>query len=434
MNKLNTWALVPKLRFPEFLGDGGWEENKLDDIGKIITGKTPNTKESEFWNGNILFITPTDIVEGNKYQTYTKRAITKQKETKILPIGSIVYTCIASIGKIAITTKVSSSNQQINSIIAKNNIVNEYIYYALVNLTPYIQSISATSTLPIINKTEFSKFKIKVPKKEEQQKIANCLSSLDDLITAQSQKLTTLKTHKKGLMQQLFPNQNQTTPTLRFPEFLETGNWLNILLGKLYSFKRTNSLSRNKLNYKEGLVKNIHYGDIHTKFSTLLDIKKEIIPFINTSQSLEKIKLDNYCIDGDIIFADASEDLDDVGKSIEIINLNNEGLLSGLHTLLARQNKSKLIVGFGGHLFKSYKIRLQIKKEAQGTKVLGISAKRLNNIKICFPQNKQEQQKIADCLSSLDDLITTQNQKLAVLKTHKKGLMQQLFPINEGAV
>ncbi len=217
-------------------------------------------------------------------------------------------------------------------------------------------------------------------------------------------------------------------PKLRFPEFRDTGDWSNKPLEELYSFKTTNSYSRDMLNYKKGSVKNIHYGDIHTKFSTLFDIENEIVPFINSSVSLEKIKSDCYCMEGDIVFADASEDLDDVGKSIEIVRLNNEKLLSGLHTLLARQKDRKLVVGFGGYLFKSSPIRAQVKKEAQGAKVFGISAGRLSNIKISFPNDKKEQQKISDCLSCIDELITAQAQKIESLKAHKKGLMQQLFP------
>lgn len=225
------------------------------------------------------------------------------------------------------------------------------------------------------------------------------------------------KEHKKGLV-----------PELRFSEFQNLADWDNEPLKNLYSFKVTNSYSRDQLNYEIGSVKNIHYGDIHTKFSTLFNIENEIVPFINPSISIEKIKLECYCVEGDVIFADASEDLEDVGKSIEIVNLNNDKLLSGLHTLLARQKDEKLIIGFGGYLFKSNRIREQVKKESQGTKVLGISSGRLSNIEVAFPSNKKEQTKIAACLSSLDDLITAQTQKIAALKTHKKGLMQQLFP------
>ncbi len=215
-------------------------------------------------------------------------------------------------------------------------------------------------------------------------------------------------------------------PKLRFPEFQD--EWKSESLGNVYSFKVTNSFSRDQLNYENGSVKNIHYGDIHTKFSTLFDIKKERVPFINPLVSLEKIALGSYCIEGDIVFADASEDMNDVGKSIEIVNVNNEKLVSGMHTLLARQKEKKIIVSFGGYLFKSDRIRLQIKKEAQGAKVYGISANRLLNIDICFPSDEKEQQKIADCLTSLDDLIAAQSQKVEALQAYKKGLMQNLFP------
>lgn len=222
--------------------------------------------------------------------------------------------------------------------------------------------------------------------------------------------------------------KDKIVPTLRFPEFKENEEWKIMPLKEVYVFKSTNSFTRDDLNYIEGEIKNIHYGDIHAKFSTQFDITNEKVPFIKPSISTEKIGIENYCIEGDMIFADASEDLKDIGKSIELVFLNNEKLLSGLHTLLARQRDHKLVIGFGGHLFLCNSIRSQIQREAQGAKVLGISATRLSNINIFYPSKKEEQRKIADCLSSLDDLITAQKQKLEALKTHKKGLMQQLFP------
>ncbi|MBW3039176.1 restriction endonuclease subunit S, partial [Acinetobacter baumannii] len=92
----------------------------------------------------------------------------------------------------------------------------------------------------------------------------------------------------------------------------------------LYEFKTTNTFSRDFLNYETGSVKNIHYGDIHTKFSTLFNLENENVPFVNQSVNLKRISDENYCKEGDLVFADASEDLKDVGKHIEIINLNNE--------------------------------------------------------------------------------------------------------------
>ncbi|HGJ5854522.1 restriction endonuclease subunit S [Arsenophonus nasoniae] len=222
--------------------------------------------------------------------------------------------------------------------------------------------------------------------------------------------------------------KNGLVPVLRFPEFIGETKWCFEQFDKIYEFKSTNSLSRDKLNSNGGTVKNIHYGDIHTKFSTLFDITSENVPYINDSKFLEKLKPEAYCRETDIIFADASENMEDIGKSIEIININNERLISGLHTLLARQKNQKLIKGFGGHLFNATVIRMQIQKEAQGTKVLSITTRRIASIKVPHPDDKKEQQKIADCLSSIDELIMAHTQKLNSLKAHKKALMQQLFP------
>lgn len=222
-------------------------------------------------------------------------------------------------------------------------------------------------------------------------------------------------------------------PKLRFPEFKKDGSWLKKPMGELFDFQSNNSLSRDKLNYDSGIVKNIHYGDIHTKFKTLFKIKDELLPYINKSESLDRVKSESYCVEGDIVFADASEDLEDIGKSIELVDLNNEKVLSGLHTILARPKENTFAKGFNGYLFKSPPMRTQIQKEAQGAKVLGISGKKMSKMDLFFPKNKNEQQKITDCLSSLDDLITAQNDTVEALKNYKNGLLQQLFP-QEGEV
>lgn len=217
-------------------------------------------------------------------------------------------------------------------------------------------------------------------------------------------------------------------PRLRFPEFSKASEWGNELMSSLYFFIRNNSLSRDKLNYESGDAKNIHYGDIHTKFPALFDITKELVPYVNSSEEIPAAGSEDYCIEGDMIFADASEDTKAVGKSMEIVRLAGEQLLSGQHTILARQKNDAIVVGFGGYLFQSGLIRSRIEREAQGTKVYQISSSRLGGIDIGFPRDKAEQQKIADCLTSLDEVIAAETRKLDALKAHKKALMQQLFP------
>ena len=233
---------------------------------------------------------------------------------------------------------------------------------------------------------------------------------------------------KVNMMSAKDKKKGALVPRLRFPEFIGDREWDCAQMGDIYAFKKNNSFSRDMLNYNAGDVKNIHYGDIHKKFSSHFYAENENIPFVNCNINLGSISEDCLCTAGDIIFADASEDIKDIGKCIEIISNNKERILSGLHTIFTRQFSSTLVIGFGGYLFQSPRVRAQIQKEAQGTKILGISSGRLATISISFPFAKGEQQKIADCLSSLDERIAAETNKLDALKAHKKGLLKQLFP------
>ena len=216
-------------------------------------------------------------------------------------------------------------------------------------------------------------------------------------------------------------------PPLRFPEFRGAGPWKVKRLGEVYRFKPTNSWPRDRLNYEHGTIKNIHYGDIHKGLNATFRIAEEVIPFID-EELATSISEDAFCEPGDIIFADASEDVADIGKAIEIVDTGGQKIVSGLHTILAHQIDQELVTGFGAYLFASSGIRAQIQQRAQGAKVLGISKSQLAEIILAYPKQEREQQKIADCLSSLDDLIRTEGERLAALKEHKKGLMQGLFP------
>lgn len=215
-------------------------------------------------------------------------------------------------------------------------------------------------------------------------------------------------------------------PKLRFPGFQE--RWEESTMSQLYSFKGNNSLSRDKLNYEGGSLRNIHYGDIHTKFAPLFRVDEEQVPYINDGETHSAAKPENYCAVGDMVFADASEDTDDIGKAIEIMETGDVPLVAGLHTILARPAAGKVAVGFGAYLFASNGVRSQIQREAQGAKVLGLSAVRLGAIRLSYPCDQKEQKRIVECLSFFDACISAETLKLDALKAHKQGLMQQLFP------
>ncbi len=430
--------LIPELRFPDFLKEGEWVDTQLDDLCELITkGTTPTTLGYRYTESGVNFIKIESICEGNinlQKAAFISEECNEALKRSQLKENDILFSIAGALGVVTTVGKEilpANINQALSIIRLKNEKQLDYVKAYLNSniIANEINKIKAGAAQPNISLNQVADFRILIPKNtQEQQKIASCLSALEKVIEAHNQKLDVLKDHKKGLMQNLFPQEEETVPKYRFPEFKKDGDWTFEQFNKVYSFLVTNSFSRENLNYEDGAVKNIHYGDIHTKFSTLFDITKEQVPYINTDISIERIREECYCKEGDIVFADASEDLNDVGKSIEIINVNNERLISGLHTLLARQIEPKLTKGFGGYLFLSNKIRNQIKKEAQGSKVTGISGTRILNIIIYYPKNKKEQQKIASCLSAIDELITAQAEKLKQLKVHKKGLMQGLFP------
>ncbi len=213
-------------------------------------------------------------------------------------------------------------------------------------------------------------------------------------------------------------------PVIRFPEFTE--NWQETKFKNHFEFKNTNSLSRDKLNYESGTIKNIHYGDIHTKFNTHFDIEKEELPFINEDVDITRIDDENYVLEGDLVMADASEDYADIGKSIEVTNTNNEKILAGLHTFLARKTDETLACSFFGHLLANYNVRLELMRIAQGTKVLGLSKGRVEQIALAIPK-PEEQEKISNSLTTVDNRIALLKEKKDNLLDFKKGVMQKIF-------
>jgi len=220
-------------------------------------------------------------------------------------------------------------------------------------------------------------------------------------------------------------SEEKLVPKLRFSGFDD--EWESVKLGDILTFYSTNSFSRDKLNYDSGNVKNIHYGDIHTKFPTLLSVSEnKDVPYINNDIDLFKFKEDQYLKEGDLIIADASEDYADIGKAIEVKDINDEKVLAGLHTILARDEKNIMVNGFKGYLFLTEDLKTNIKRIANGISVLGISKNNLSKLRVHIP-HKTEQQNIVKFLLSVDKKIELLEEKLEYYQDFKKYLMQQIF-------
>jgi len=205
-------------------------------------------------------------------------------------------------------------------------------------------------------------------------------------------------------------------PPLRFPEFV--GEWEKCKVSDLLDFYSTNSLSWEQLEYDTNAMMNLHYGLIHVGLPTMVDLSIDKLPNIKDGNTPKNYVL---CKEGDVAFADASEDTNEVAKAVEFYNLNGKDVVSGLHTIHGRDNSDKTVVGFKGYLFSSMAFHHQIRRIAQGTKIFSINTKNFAECYVSVP-TKKEQTKIATLLRLIDERIATQNKIIEKLHSLIKGI------------
>ena len=196
---------IPEARFKGF--EDEWMEVAISKIGTIITGNTPSTKNESFWNGNNVWVTPTDIKQ--KYISNSERKLTDDglKKSRKLPANTLLITCIASIGKNAILKCEGACNQQINAIIPNKNYNVDFLYYLFENEKSYLKFKAPQSVIKIMSKSEFIKLVFKFPLLEEQEKIGGYLSLLDEEIDNLKKQKELIKEMKRGAMQKLLSGE-----------------------------------------------------------------------------------------------------------------------------------------------------------------------------------------------------------------------------------
>ena len=215
---------------------------------------------------------------------------------------------------------------------------------------------------------------------------------------------------------------------MRFPEF--QGEWEKCKVSDLLDFYSTNSLSWDQLEYGTDNMLNLHYGLIHVGLPTMVDLSKDILPAIKKENEPKNFEL---CKEGDIAFADASEDTNEVAKAIEFYTLEDKAVVCGLHTIHGRDKSNKTVVGYKGYAFSSTAFHHQIRRIAQGTKIYSISAKNFAECYIGIP-SKEEQTKIASLLHLLDERIATQSKLIEKFESLIKGLNDSLYTQHGGEV
>ena len=217
----------------------------------------------------------------------------------------------------------------------------------------------------------------------------------------------------------------QNAPKIRFKGF--TDAWELRKLSLSFDILQNNTLSRSELSIENGAARNVHYGDILVKYGEVLDLKTEELPFIQSSQTVDKLK-GSFLQNGDIIMADTAED-ETAGKCTEIANLDNMNVLAGLHTIPLRP-KQKYAVGYLGYYMNSGSFHDKLLPLMQGTKVTSISKSALQGMSILRPADLEEQRQIGTYFRTLDHLITLHQRKCETLQKLKKSMLQKMFPKN----
>ena len=415
-------SLVPKLRFPEFHGAGSWEEHFGDSLFDQISDKRPEPGLP------VLAITQEHGAIPRHLIDYHVSVSEKSIESyKVVQVGDFIISLRSFQGGIEY-----SQYQGICSpayVVLRRRIDGNDIYFKhYLKTDRFIQiltkNLEGLRDGKMISYKQFSELRIPVPTAQEQKKIADCLSSLDELITAQARKVDALKTHKKGLMRQLFPREGETQPRLRFPEFRDAGEWEGQSFSELCEIKHGYAFESEFFS-NEGDFVLLTPGNFYEQGGYRDRGEQQKYYF-------GEIPFDYVLAKGDMLVAMTEQAAGLLGSPILVpesdMFLHNQRL-----GLIVKKPGVAWMNEFFFHIFNTQRVRKAIHDTASGAKVRHTSPTKIGEVDIAVPSSLPEQHRIADFLDSLDDLITAQTQALEALKTHKKGLMQQLFPTVEDA-
>ena len=377
MSNTDKSALVPKRRFPEFRGAGGWNVKPFQKLFTIGSGRDYKHLSGGsipvYGSGGYMLSVNDFLHDGESVCIGRKGTINNPMllTGKFWTVDTLFYT------------------HSFRDCLPK-------FVYAIFQNIDWLKHNEAGG-VPSLSKTIIEKIQTAIPGIAEQQKIADCLSSLDELIAAQTCKVDALKTHKKGLMQQLFPREGETQPRMRFPEFRDAAEWLPKTLGDACKMQAGKFVSAADIHAQSASGFFPCFGGNGLRGFTVTQTHNGTYPLIGRQGAL--------C--GNVKLA--------TGK-----------FHATEHALVVTPNKGVEAVW----LYYLLDL-LNLNRFATGQAQPGLSVDVLEKVPAAVPEDEKEQQAISSCLTSLDTVIAAAIQELETLKTHKKGLMQQLFPSAE---
>ena len=393
--------------------DFNWEQRKVNEIFKITRGQVLSVAEIEDNKSNNA---PYPV-----YSSQTKNDGIMGYYKEFLFDTAITWTTDGANAGTVNYRKGKFYSTNVNGVLLSDiGYANKAIADALNKVAwKYVSKVGN----PKLMNNVMGEITIVLPKNIKEHKyISTFLTCMDNLITLHQRRVELLKQIKKGYLQQMFPIDGENLPRIRFANFNE--NWNKRKFSNVFSFSvSNNTVSRAGLNRASGQIKNIHYGDILVKFDEIVNVDDSNIPYITDARK-EDYKNQLLC-DGDIIIADTAEDKT-TGKAIELININDSSVVSGLHTVVARPD-IVFAQKYLGYYLNSSCYHSQLLSLMQGIKVLSLSKKNIAKTEIVFPINVDEQVKISQSLFNLSQLINFQQKKIKKLKNLKKAYLQQMF-------
>lgn len=380
----------------------GWSVKKISDLGSVVSGGTPDTNNPEYWDGDVLWVTPSEVSNlSNRFLYSTERKITekglKESSAKLLPINSLIICTRATIGDCCINEVPMCTNQGFKNIIVKNNNV-DFLYYLITKNKNELIRKACGSTFLEISKKDIDNLKFAIPPLPEQEKIAGILGTWDEAIEKLSGLIEQKKLLKKGLTQRLL------TGKTRLPGF--TQPWKEVKLGEiLFSISKRN---------KDLTIKRV---------LSVTNSRGFVLPEEQFARSVASEDLSNYKIVKKGEFAYNPSRLN-VGSIDRLDNFEN-GVLSPMYVIF--KCGDKINSDYMKHWIDTAEFNTKVRNSAQGSVRETVDFKTLSTIKICLPSDINEQQAIADILSTADEEIELLNKKLEAFKQEKKALMQQLL-------